>query len=309
MKNRIFVGAESGRPIEIAVYPDKSRVEYLTSNVENQDMDAPEISDNNQPTPEEQYRKYDEAAMANPTNPYNAALNWIGSNAALAGSAISAAVAPIPTFMGFGGNALGQYVGNKSSDKLFDNPDKDISLNYDMSITPRQLMQHGFGLLGGFSGNKLGKYGMQEIELPTGAETSRVYTRRWSPWIIKETSISPKEMAIRGQVPGTLKSKFLYKTLDGNYVYKQIKAIPTDTALDGVYKRIMNSGLYEQEIIPDGDIIFKSPIRNEWVTDLKGNVGKTLFGKDVIFDPMSLTPEEGIMALYKNGNKIRKYGQ
>lgn len=136
----------NGKPITLAQYNKYKQVQ-------NQDMLAPGIKPKPEISPEDRYRAYDQAAMANPANPYNATLGWIGANASIIPLAISGAVAPVATGLGVAGDFLGQYIGNKISDNLFKNPDKPLKLNVDLSPTPRQIMQYGTGfVLGGLMG-------------------------------------------------------------------------------------------------------------------------------------------------------------
>lgn len=96
--------------------------------------------------PEAMYRMHDRQAMSNPANPYNATKGWIMFNAGIAGSAFN----PYLSALGIAGDLVGQAIGDKSSDYLFDNPDKEFKLNSDISLTPRQAMRHGAGVvLGG----------------------------------------------------------------------------------------------------------------------------------------------------------------
>lgn len=130
----------NGKPITLAQYNKYKQVQ-------NQDMLAPGIKPKLEITPEDRYRAYDQAAMANPANPYNATLGWIGTNASIIPLAISGTVAPIATGLGVAGDFLGQYIGNKISDNLFRNPDKPFKINYDIQLTPREVMQQGTGAI------------------------------------------------------------------------------------------------------------------------------------------------------------------
>lgn len=136
----------NGKPITLAQYNKYKQVQ-------NQDMLAPGIKPKPEISPEDRYRIYDQVAMTNPANPYNATLGWIGANASIAPLAISGAVAPVVTGLGVAGDFLGQYIGNKISNNLFRNPDKPFNLNVDLQLTPRQAMQKvtGFVLGGGAS--------------------------------------------------------------------------------------------------------------------------------------------------------------
>ena len=96
--------------------------------------------------PEAIYRMHDRQAMSNPASPYNAAKGWIMFNAGIAGTAFN----PYLSALGITGDLIGQAIGDKSADYLFDNPDKEFKLNSDMSLTPRQAMRYGTGfVLGG----------------------------------------------------------------------------------------------------------------------------------------------------------------
>lgn len=98
--------------------------------------------------PEAMYRMHDRQAMSNPANPYNATKGWIMFNAGIAGSAFN----PYLSVLGITGDLAGQAIGDKSSDYLFDNPDKEFKLNSDISLTPRQAMKYGTGfVLGGIT--------------------------------------------------------------------------------------------------------------------------------------------------------------
>ncbi len=302
----------TGRPVEVAVYPNTAQIEYLTSDVGNQETEP-----SNQPTPEERYRQYDEAAMSNPANPYNATLGWISTNASLIPMAIGGVASPALAGLGIGGNIFGQIAGNKGSNLIYDNPDQEIKLNHDITVTPRWLTQQGLGLLTGGLFGKAGKYGMEE-QTASGAEAVARW-RRWSPYVEKVSTVAPKYEAIRNQLKSYLKTKYLGQTPEGLYRYRQLKVKPTDKALPEVENQFMKSGMYEKTVTPDGETVYVSPIRNEWITDLSGNVGRLSFfnrllngslgTRDVAFDLMSLTPEEGIAVFYKNGGRLRKYGE
>lgn len=104
------------------------------------------VKDLSAKTPEELYRVHDRQAMSNPANPYNAALGEIGLFSSIAGASFN----PWMAALGYVGDTFGQQIGNKASNYLFDNPDKEFKLNSDISLTPRQIMKHGTGfILGG----------------------------------------------------------------------------------------------------------------------------------------------------------------
>lgn len=274
MKNKIIVGAESGKPVGVFVTPTQNYVGYVDSDVIVQE---PETSQRQ--APEELYRKYDEAAMSNPANPYNAALSWIGNNVSIAPMGIGMVTAPVATVVGLGGDLVGQYIGDRVAGKVLSNSDKPFKVNTDISLTPRSVLKHGVGLIGGLSGAKFGQYGTTERLIGKGAE-AEVYSKPFSMWVKKVTSIPPEEMKIRNNTPTFLHSKYLGKIGDYQYLYKQPKAImfknPKYT-MRAIAQKYAKNDYYPTEIEglegPGFINILKKVIANDYGRTGSGQVG------------------------------------
>lgn len=259
-------------------------------------------------TPEERYRQYDKAAMSNPANPYNAAKTWILSNAGLAG----ASTLSVPMFaVSSLGDMAGQYIGNRISDYVFNNPDKSIKINNDITITPRQFMQHGAGTLAGLGTYKGINTGTTIKVIGNGAE-NRVKSSFLSPVVIKESTVSPAEMHIRNNIPGYIRNTYLGKTEDGLNRYLQPKMFFPKSKL--LYKLATNKLLkrgYQKITHPNllGDAFVNKRL-NTVISDLanygEGQVGITLGGKVGFGDLAVETIPAFRLAMQKKGGKLGK---
>lgn len=314
MPNKIFVGSDSNRQVGIAVTPSRAYVEYLTSDIPNQDMDAPQITTQIGSTPAQKFRQDDKAAMQNPANPYNAALGWIGANAGLAGSALGLASAPLVTTAGTAGDILGQYIGNKASSYIYNNPDTPVQLNTDIKVTPRELTQHGLGFIAGTVGAKGMQKGLTEQVFTNGTETPIVKTRPLSLKVTKYSTIPRSEMHGRNNINGFAKTTFRGVSPEGYYVYTQPKLImlknPTN-ALKSLAKRWIKQG-YEKISHPNLEgPAFINRRRNEVLSDF-GNNGRNQVGLTIPFLRPALADvgresiKDFFISMQRKGGKFKK---
>ena len=304
---RRFVGAESGRPVEIAVYPTGARVEYLTSDVEN--VSTPERTP--ELTPEQKYRIGDGVAMSNPANPYSSAIGWITGNLGLAASIAGGVTAPLLTFSSMLGDGAGQIVGYKASDFLYRNPDRRIKINENLSVSPRELTRQILGLAGGvtagYGSHKLYNYGEQYHKIGEGAQ-STVYVKN-NPFkrnvVLKESTITPSMMDKINGLPRVVPSKYIGKSANGNYLYEQESVLPIDTPNMQEFTRLAKSRNFHKRLFEgDTEHVYHNPNTNEVMLDLSGNFGIDKRGRQVLYDVGLLDYDEYLPLIRKKGGKL-----